>query len=520
MNKILKYGCLVPMFFLAACSDFLEPKSQSEYVPTLVKSLDELLLGEAYMGPGSGEDGRLYGVLGLLDDDVATRGNVEEYDPYYETKLHEVELFFSWSQRLKEEYDSYNTYGEVYKKIVGCNAVLDYVDDSEGTEDAKNLVKAQALALRGYYYFHLVNLYAKPYYVGRNELGVPLQLSSELSTSSKARNTVGEVYDQILADLREAERLYTLLPDSEWSLKNNRFNLPCIQLLLSRVYLYMENWQEALAYGEKVINDYSFELKDLNTVEAPSPYGSPSYIPYYTWENPEVIFLFGNEADVVTLPLSSINMTIYDKYGNPNYKSISVCVVSNDLINSYEENDLRKSRYLIWERISSGSETPQYRVPVSKYEVGTYYGMSYGWEAGSWGVAFKVTEAYLNVAEAAAMLYKESGDAQNQTKAINLLERLREKRFASSSPDYKVTVTDPDGLVSFVRTERRRELCFENHRWFDLRRYGMEGMKRVWNYGSDAIEYVLEKDDPRYTLLIPNEAFELNSALIQNELKN
>ena len=103
MNKILKYGCLVPMFFLAACSDFLEPKSQSEYVPTLVKSLDELLLGEAYMGPGSGEDGRLYGVLGLLDDDVATRGNVEEYDPYYETKLHEVELFFYWSQRFKEE---------------------------------------------------------------------------------------------------------------------------------------------------------------------------------------------------------------------------------------------------------------------------------------------------------------------------------------------------------------------------------------------------------------------------------
>lgn len=67
-------------------------------------------------------------------------------------------------------------------------------------------------------------------------------------------------------------------------------------------------------------------------------------------------------------------------------------VVSNDLINSYEENDLRKSRYLIWERISSGSETPQYRVPVSKYEVGTYYGCAYGWEAGSWGVAFKVTD--------------------------------------------------------------------------------------------------------------------------------
>lgn len=67
-----------PCFFWQLVQIFWNPKSQSEYVPTLVKSLDELLLGEAYMGPGSGEDGRLYGVLGLLDDDVATRGNVEE----------------------------------------------------------------------------------------------------------------------------------------------------------------------------------------------------------------------------------------------------------------------------------------------------------------------------------------------------------------------------------------------------------------------------------------------------------
>ena len=60
MNRMIKYGLLVTMFFMASCGDFLEPKSQSEYVPKLVKSLDELLLGEVYMGPGY-SDGQFYG---------------------------------------------------------------------------------------------------------------------------------------------------------------------------------------------------------------------------------------------------------------------------------------------------------------------------------------------------------------------------------------------------------------------------------------------------------------------------
>ena len=47
---------------MASCGDFLEPKSQSEYVPKLVKSLDELLLGEVYMGPGYSDRAVLRGV--------------------------------------------------------------------------------------------------------------------------------------------------------------------------------------------------------------------------------------------------------------------------------------------------------------------------------------------------------------------------------------------------------------------------------------------------------------------------
>ena len=70
------------------------------------------------------------------------------------------------------------------------------MDDVQGSEQAKNKVMAQALALRGYFYLHLVNLYGKPYSADKNALGVPLKLTSEMGTSGMPRNTVKEVYEQ------------------------------------------------------------------------------------------------------------------------------------------------------------------------------------------------------------------------------------------------------------------------------------------------------------------------------------
>ena len=513
MNRILKYGLWLGVLILTSCHDFLEPKSQTEYVPKLVKSLDELLLGEVYMGPGLG-DGAFYGVLGLFDDDVAVRkgwrANGEE------TNLNKIRLTYSWSKDMKDNFSGYNTYGEVYKKSVGCNSVLDYIDDVQGSEIEKNRVMAQALAFRGYFYFHLVNLYGQPYSFNKNALGVPLKLNSKLSTGGMTRNTVGEVYTQILKDLLEAERLYKTLPEDEQNLHNNRINLPCIQLILSRVYLYMENWEQAMVYGEKVSKDYNYEILDLNSLPLPDRYNDPAYMNYYTWDNSEVIFLFGNQGDVLDLPLTTVQYTEYDDSGRPTYYTYNVSVVSDSLIKAYETTDLRKKHYLIWERVGR-EETPRYYVPISKFEVGYDYDISWGWSAGVWGIAFKVTEAYLNAAEAAACLYKETGKGEYLAKAHGLLDQLRVKRIVAGAFENN-SITDPDKLIAFVRDERRRELCFENHRWFDLRRYGMNELKHIWyDQTGNSIEYILEKNDPGFTLQIPNEAFEYNPGMVQNE---
>lgn len=513
MKAMIKYGLWVFLFFMVSCSDFLEPESQSEYVPELVKSLDELLLGEVYMGPGTC-DGRLYGVLGLFDDDVAVRSDWKA-DASEEEKVKKLRLAYTWAKNMREDFSGYNTYGEVYKKILGCNAVLDYVDEVWGTDEEKNRVAAQALALRGYFYFHLVNLYGKPYSVDKKALGVPLKLDAEMGTGGIPRQTVECVYGQILKDLLQAERLFRTLPEAGQQLRNNRISLPCVQLLLSRVYLYMENWEQALVYGEQVAGTYSYDILDLNGMPLPDPYGSPSYPSYYTWDNPEVIFLFGNWGDVLDLPMTRV-ICSEETDGRVHYKSYYPIVASPGLIAAYDDTDLRKSRYLMWEDADHRT-TPVYRKATGKFEAVGNFRMEISWNGGYWGVAFKVTEAYLNAAEAAAMLYKERGENEWLAKAQSLVDRIREKRFPPAS-FRRTSISDATELVKFIRDERRRELCFENHRWFDLRRYGMEELKHVW-YDASAhpIEYVLEKHDPGFTLQIPKEAFAYNADMEQNE---
>lgn len=507
----MKYGLWIAIFIMASCSDFLEPKSQSEYVPKLVKSLDELLLGEVYMGPGY-SDGRLFGVLGVFDDDVAVRPDWQSSSTE-EGKVNKLRLAYTWSKYMKDDFNGYNTYGEVYKKILGCNSVLDYIDEVQGSEEEKNWVMAQALGLRGYFYFHLINLYGKPYFAGKDTPGVPLKLTADLGEDGMPRNSVGEVYDQIVKDLLEAERLFKTLPDEDWATQKQkiRMNLPCVQLLLSRVYLYMENWEQALVYGEKVSGEYNYGVKDLNEVEQPY-YGAIPYIEYYRWDNPEIIFLFGNQGDVLDLPMTMIHYS-----GGKGYTTYYPIIASDDLINSYLPTDLRKERYLMWESPINWWEQPMYRRAISKFVSENDFSVGISWSAGKWGTGFKVTEAYLNAAEAAAMLYKETGKGEFQIKAQTLLDKLRVKRFAPAAFE-ETDIAAADALIDFVRAERRRELCFENHRWFDLRRYGMEEIRHVWRDGlGNETEYVLEKNDPGFTLQLPKEAFVYNPSLVQNE---
>ena len=495
---------------LTACGDFLEPNSKSEFVPEDAVSLNELLLGEAYQR----NDMSGYNIfLGLLDDDIEAAPYqipVEGFDG------NKYIASFTWQPDMFQMMDKagsghINMYESYYELVLGANAVIDYLPGVVDTEENINNVKAQAYALRGFYYFNLVNIFGQPYNYAPDALGVPLKLSSgiEAETDYLKRKTVAEVYTQILSDLHTAEETYLMLPEAMQWKRNYRTSLPMVQLMLSRTYLYMENWAEAARYAKLVMENKNFKLTDLNDVPTTGTdeSGEPTrnYIIFPTYGQSETIWPYGNVEDMFAWTYHGTNST-----NTVNSKKMHAYFqASEGLMNIFDDYDLRLERYIV-RAPKDGEELMD--MAFGKIYVGTQYYLPKH-ATGVFGRILRLSEAYLNYAEAQAML-----GGNGIAEAARVLTELREKRF-DPEDDFEVTITDRDEMISFVRDERRKELCFEGHRWFDLRRWGMPEITHVWHESEkESHVYRLGEKDLMYTIPIPDEALQANGELVQNEL--
>lgn len=131
-----------------------------------------------------------------------------------------------------------------YKIIYMANQVLETLDASK---PENNQLLGEAYFMRGMMHLHMVTLYAKPYSHGRDNIGVPLRTSCGAGTITRA--SVGEVYDQIAADLRKAADLM--------GKSRGDAGYPCKEAalgLLSRVYLYMEEYDKCIAAVDEALN--------------------------------------------------------------------------------------------------------------------------------------------------------------------------------------------------------------------------------------------------------------------------
>ena len=343
-----------------------------------------------------------------------------------------------------------------YTNIYYANAIIDKKDEiSEGSQEDINQLVGEAYLMRAYMHFILVNLYGQPYTKegALDTKSVPLKLDTDLEKVLK-RNTVEEVYTSIQADIDEARKLVT---KAEWEQRYSyRFNAASVEAFQSRVSLYKGEWQAAWDAAEAVLAVKSV-LVDLNDAAATLP---NSY----------------NSVENITPLETPLSSTI-------NGAALATPV----FLSLYAENDLRLDKYF--------AETDEKGFRKNK-------------KAGSnnYLCTFRVGEIYLTAAEAAARLGELS---QARTR---LLELMR-KRYAPEAYEAKsvvVNAMDKEALVQEILDERARELAFEGHRWFDLRRSTRPRLEKVL----DGTRYVLEENDARYTLAIPKEAIEANPGLL------
>ena len=490
--------------FLASCSGFLEEYSQDQAYVRSYKDLDELLVGETYMETVFGSDGdTYYPYVHLMADE--TQENLK-VDFYGERDYNEYQKkyfgYVTWQNRVGLAVDKLSTKAEdtdwnrLYKHINLANMILYEIDNQNAYNDndreAINRIRGEAYFLRAAYYFTLVNLFGQPYQpaIASTALGVPVKTSEAIEDKTFPRETLKTVYDLIIGDLElAAKNLDGIARKSIY-----RANITAVRLLQSRMYLYMQNWEEAAKYAQLCL-DLQSDLVDLNTFDGSKAFAEAS--------SPELIFSMGGNNIPRCL--------------NGQFAGLSV---SSGLVKCYTSDDLRLRFFL------------------TKLEDGEYYDCNKYVKQDATNNAnvsesfmFRTAEAWLNLAEAYACM---GGDYEKEARIA--LDHLKRHRIMTGS--FKETILSGDDLIEEIRVERRKELCFEGHRWFDLRRYTVSEKKPFtgfiqntyseysymfdeweWWYYWDVVSsstYELTADDPSWTLQIPYEVLQFEG-IISNQ---
>lgn len=357
-----------------------------------------------------------------------------------------------WNDTSSDE----NTASFSWRTFYHVLFIANYTIESEklmtdGSGDEIRQMVGEAYMLRALMHFNLVNLYAPAYTTCTPETtkAVPLKLDSDVE-SVLSRNTVAEVYKSILDDLDSAEEY--LNTDTWETGYNYRFNTLSPDAMRSRVYLYMGKWEESLAASERVIAKHP-QLSDINT-ELPNAYNSVENI-------------------------VALEQTMQSQYAR-------TIKINRNFYSKFSSTDLRRRAY--FKQVTTSNIT------LVKGGSNTY------------SCTFRSGEMYLNAAEAAWHL-GQYDDARTYTEKIYAV-RYTDGGAAKTAA---IEATDDTDVLDEILEERARELAFEGHRWFDLRRNGQPRMER--NYRGET--YVLEQGDARYTLRIPAEAITANPGLAE-----
>ncbi|UKJ07648.1 RagB/SusD family nutrient uptake outer membrane protein [Solitalea lacus] len=348
--------------------------------------------------------------------------------------------------------EAFNIWSAHYKIINIADVVINRLPSiGKYDESAKKQFIAEAKFLRAFSYFRLITLYGDDAFGinGANKLGVPLRLDAfERYDESQLlpRSANKEVLDRVVKDLEEA------LPDLPTTTANidlhARATKSVGKAFLSRVYLYLGQYNKAIQVADDVLADPTFVLA-----------ASPATI-------------FPNNSSVVQTNNAPLNIK-FDKevvYGYPvswnaylnsstthkTFTGTGTTFIDPQFVASFAATDIRKSAMITIKAVSGIN-----RFITSKYTHPSLYDNL---------MVIRLAEVILNKAEALA---KRDGNVQS---AVDMLNLIHQRAFPAGNkpvPFTTTSFTDGADLVKAILQERKWELAFEGHDRFDRLRNNM-----------------------------------------------
>lgn len=433
---LLSLACVLTF---ASCQGFLDmaPTNQADSSTCLTSVHDAqvMLNGLIYKMSSSNYYGRnfmLYGDAKGGDMTIYTGGNPGDALYYFNHSASSSSYWSFWSTG--------------YNCLLQANNIINNIKKMQNEATTENFddILGQALTIRALIHFDLVRLYGKPYNMDKNSDGITVVTEQVDASAKLLRDPVEKAYTQILADLNEAAPLLSK------SVARGYFNYYANQMLLGKVYQYMDNQSAALTCFENVINSGKYALyTPANWVASWSrEFGSESILE---------IAIYPSEGDLGTGSLGCYYMRKgHINAANGNFNASKYWM---DLMG---ENDVRWGIMAYGHYYGDTSQDPRIQARAAYGKDWCYKYAGSTTLAGDKGSSnftavnikvFRLSEAYLLAAEAAL--------GSNKAKAAEYLNAI-----AQRNPDY-TPWTSATVNADAVYNEYRREFLCEGKLFFE-----------------------------------------------------
>lgn len=410
-----------------------------------------------------------------------------------------VSSFLDFNAKYEEERNCYtfkkgdifaqgandNFYSKCYNQIYTYNVIINNIMSvSDGIEEDKKNLKAEALVHRAFAYFKLLNTYAIQYNktTAATDYGVPIVLSEDIN-STYIRNTIAEGYELITNDLSGA--VNELKENTQNPFHPNK---SAGYALFARVYLYMGEYDLALQNAKEALKYNHGELLD--------------YKKYKLNDSPESGY-WDRIVDNNDIPMPSrADNTEFSYIKLPPNDHSSYVFASDDLMKTFEKN------------LPTGAVDKRKELFYAKDYVNTYEEMSFpGYTIYAPHIlpnmGISLQEIYLTLAECEARIA--SGTKEQ---ALAYLDIVRNMRIVNNKP---LVAADKEEALKIVLDERRREMAFwGDNRFSDLRRLNVDNrFAKTVIHNLDGAKYELPANDLRYVMPLPYSVREFNPDIPQ-----
>ena len=373
-----------------------------------------------------------------------------------------------------------STFGEYYVVIDRANRALAGLEKLEKVDtDKKKHYQGELLAIRAFAHVELLRAYAAGY--EPTALGIPYMLKSEIG--HPPRKTVAEVISLAQKDINDA---LGLIGGEETVYRFSKTGLYALQ---ARTALYAKDWTLAIAASSKVI--------------AAKPLADRTSFPKIWSDESSNEVVFSLRRTAADLPKEDdspaegpIGAMFFRQDGE-----IALYTPSNKLIALFDKKkDIRFGSYIL--------DDPNRGEGKEQYLIGKYLGRKEAdATAGLVDVKlFRTGEMYLIRAEANA----ETNKLNEANSDLNVLRKARIQDYQNQ------VIASKDELIDAILAERYKELAFEGHRFFDLKRRKMPVRRGAQDAINTAGALLLESTKAQYNFPIPADEIFVNKNMVQN----